>query len=391
LAAVFLITACNPKSEDTNQVNESQTAEDQEKEEIKEEEKQEEQEEQKEEDKDISKDEKEDSSETRIFVDSLGREVEIPKTIERIAPSGHMAQMIIYSLDPDILIGWGRLPGKAAQKYIDEKYLSLPEFGAFYGKKADLNVEALIEANPQLIVDLGQIKGENMKEDLDGLQEKTGVPVIFIEAELPILKQTYQMLGDLIGQQEKADKLGNYCVNIMEEAKENSSKIADEDKIRVYYGEGDNGLQTNPPQSIHAEVINLVGGINVADLPETSGAGLNEITIEQILNWQPEFIIFGPNSVYDSVAEDPLWSDISAIKDDNYYEVPMGPYNWMGRPPAVNRVLGIKWLGNLLYPEVFDYDMKEVTKEFYSLFYHYDLTDAEVDELLMNSTLKKAE
>lgn len=39
----------------------------------------------------------------------------------------------------------------------------------------------------------------------------------------------------------------------------------------------------------------------------------------------------------------------------------------------MNRVLGIWWLGNLLYPELYDYDMAQVAQEYYGLFWHYDL------------------
>lgn len=51
-------------------------------------------------------------------------------------------------------------------------------------------------------------------------------------------------------------------------------------------------------------------------------------------------------------------------------------------------MLAIKWLGNLLYPDVFDYDMTAETREFYSLFFHYELTEAEARALLENSTYR---
>ena len=80
---------------------------------------------------------------------------------------------------------------------------------------------------------------------------------------------------------------------------------------------------------------------------------------------------------------------MKAVQDKKVYEVPVGIYNWMGRPPSVNRVIGIKWLGNLLYPEVYNYDMIKETQEFYNLFYHVDLTEAQVKDLLKNSTFQQ--
>lgn len=60
----------------------------------------------------------------------------------------------------------------------------------------------------------------------------------------------------------------------------------------------------------------------------------------------------------------------------------------MSRPPAPNRIVGINWMGDVLYPEYFDNDIVAETKEFYDLFYRYELCDEEVEELLGNSTLK---
>jgi len=48
----------------------------------------------------------------------------------------------------------------------------------------------------------------------------------------------------------------------------------------------------------------------------------------------------------------------------------------MGGPPSIQRLLSMIWLGNLMYPDVFDYGIDDRVREFYSLFFKYDLTDA---------------
>ena len=69
-------------------------------------------------------------------------------------------------------------------------------------------------------------------------------------------------------------------------------------------------------------------------------------------------ILFAPGSVYATVGEDPAWQGVNAIKNGTYYEVPIGPYNWMGFPPSVQRMLGMMWMAKLLYPETADYDLQ---------------------------------
>lgn len=328
------------------------------------------------------------SGEKRKVTDSAGREVEIPKEIKRVAPSGALAQIVLFSISPDKIIGWSKTPSEATKKYMDEKYWNLPEFGQFYGKNVSLNIEALIKSKPDVIIDIGD-KKKTIKEDMDGVQKQTGIPTIFIEGTLENVDKAYETLGDILGEKETSKALGEYASKTVKEVKEKAASIPENKRVSVYYGVGENGLNTNAKGSIHADVIDIVGANNVAVLESISSkGGGSEISMEQLLKWNPDRIVFSPDANYDKVGTDKAWKDLKAIKDGKYYETPMGPYNWMGSPPSVNRLIGIKWLGNLLYPDVFNYDMIKETKEFYKLFYKYDLKDDEAKKLLSKSTFK---
>ncbi|MBP8961772.1 MAG: hypothetical protein KBG39_02395, partial [Opitutaceae bacterium] len=58
------------------------------------------------------------------------------------------------------------------------------------------------------------------------------------------------------------------------------------------------------------------------------------------------------------------------------------PFNWFDRPPSASRMLGIKWLLWVLYPDRAKYDMVAETREFYRLFYWYDMSEAEARQIL---------
>ncbi len=107
--------------------------------------------------------------------------------------------------------------------------------------------------------------------------------------------------------------------------------------------------------------------------------------MEQILLWNPDVIIFAPESIYGTVGADKTWQDVTAIANGDYYEVPFGPYNWMGFPPSVQRYLGMMWMAQLLYPEVAQYDLYSEVARYYELFYHCDLTEAQYNVLVANS------
>jgi iron complex transport system substrate-binding protein len=46
------------------------------------------------------------------------------------------------------------------------------------------------------------------------------------------------------------------------------------------------------------------------------------------------------------------------------------------------RLLGIKWLANILYPERVRLDIVKETQEFYRLFLHAELSDTQIRRVL---------
>ncbi|ENY93522.1 hypothetical protein HMPREF1093_03599 [Hungatella hathewayi 12489931] len=318
---------------------------------------------------------------TRIIMDSAGREVEIPSEITKIAPSGPLAQIVLYTVSPDKLAGLAADFSDEAKQYIDEKYWGLPKFGQFYGKNASLNMEALIAEAPDVIIDIGEAK-KTVKEDMDALQEQLNIPVIFVEATLPTMADAYEMLGDITGEKEQAGKLADYCRAEIGKADQNAAAIADADRKSVYFGLGDDGLHTNAKGSIHADVIDRIGAVNAADVEAVSSGGGSEVSFEQVLLWNPDLIIVDSQKLYDTLTADPMWQELDAVKNGKIFKIPTAPYSFMSSPPSVNRMIGIEWLGSLVYPEIYTSDIREEVKNFYQLFYHIDVTDEKLEAIL---------
>ena len=319
--------------------------------------------------------------ETRVFTDSVGREVTVPAQIDQVAVSGPMAQIVLFALCPDKLVGISNAWDESAAQYLDTEYYNLPLLGQLYGGKGELNLETLLESGAQVVIDVGEAKG-SIVEDLDALQEQTTIPFVHISATLATMDETYTMLGDLLGMPDEAKTLADYCRSTYDRA----LTIADSvEKANLLYVTGDAGLNVIAQGAYHAEVIDLLSNnLAVVDDPSSKGTG-NEVDMEQILNWNPDVILFAPDSIYDTVADDATWQGVTAIQNGAYYEVPMGPYNWMGFPPSVQRLLGMLWMAKVLYPEAADFDLYTEAAEYFKLFYHCDLTREQYDALVSNS------
>ncbi len=320
--------------------------------------------------------------ETRLFVDDVGREVIIKKDIQRIVVSGPLAQIAVFAIAPEKLVGLSSDWSKAAKELVGTEYIDLPTIGQLYGGKGEVNLEELAKMNPDLLIDLGEAK-KSVVEDLDSLQAQTGVPCVHIAATLPTFGQAYRRLGDLLNKPEEGDKLAAYCEGIYARTLDIVDKAGD--KAKAVYVVGTEGLGVLAKTSFHAEIIDLLTD-NVAVVEEVSSRGTgNPVDMEQLLLWNPDVLIFENGGAYDSLTEDATWQAMKAVENKKYIEVPYGPYNWMGSPPSVQRYLALIWLPKVLYPQVADYDLYEEVNQYFTLFYHKELPRETYDELTKNA------
>ena len=315
------------------------------------------------------------------FTDSVGRVVELPADITKIAISGPLAQIVLFALCPDKLVGVASKWDATAEQYLATEYYHLPELGQLYGGKGELNLETLLASGAQVVIDVGEPK-DSIVSDLDALQEQTGIPFVHITATASTMAEAYTKLGELLNMPEEAKTLSDYCAKVYARTLEIANSAQ---KVNLIYCLGDTGLNVIANGSYHAEILDLLANnVAVVEDPSSKGSG-NEVDMEQILLWNPDVILFAPGSIYSTVGSDPAWQQVNAIKNGTYYEVPMGPYNWMGFPPSVQRYLGMMWIGQLLYPDTAQYDLYTEVATYFKLFYHSELTQAQYDALVANS------
>lgn len=322
-----------------------------------------------------------------VITDMTQRNVKIPASIKKVYATSPIGTITLYTLAPDMLTGWNYKLTPEEKKYILKEYHDLPVLGGWFGKNNTGNMEDIIKAKPDIIINMGPIDNTNISNS-QRIQEQTGIPVVMIDEDIKKLPQAYRFLGKLLSREDEAEKFGKYCDNTLFEAENNIKLMKDMEKVRVYYAEGPKGLETDGKGSIHCQVFEIIGAENAAGIENAGADGRQKVSLEQLITWNPQVIIkgFDANSLgpdfYDAVFNDPSWQSINAVKDRRVYIIPQYPFNWFDRPYSANRLMGVKWLGNLLYPEFFKYDIEKEVREFYSMFYHYELNDSEIEELL---------
>lgn len=325
------------------------------------------------------------SGEKQAITDMAGREVTIPATIDKVYSTSAIGSVLLYTLAPGKLAGWTDALRDVEKKYIDEKYQNLPNLGRWKGSNPTGSIEELLYAAPDIIISVGDISPEYIA-DADDIQKQTGIPVIMVDGSLKNTAESYRFLGNLIGESQRAEELANYCDATLDEINANLKSVPAEEKVRVYYAEGMDGLETEISGTVNSEAFDLAGAQNVA-VPATADVRRMQVSIEQILSWDPELIIISTDgdrahTVYEKILNEGRWANLTAVKNGEVYEIPSEPYDWINRPPSVVRFIGVKWLSSLLYPDIINANIQEDIKEFYSLFFNYDMVDADIDALL---------
>lgn len=329
--------------------------------------------------------------ETYTYTDDYGREVELRKDISKIVASGPNAQMILVTLAPEMMVGLAEAPSMAIAEFFPDYYIDLPTLGQFYGKKMSLNLENLMNTDTEIIIDVGEIQ-EKGNEDMDNIQKQTGIATIYVKADLDTYPEAYRKLGKILGKEEEAEKLAQYCEDTIGMAEKIKGELSEDEVRNILFGVSSTGLNCNVEGSVQAAVIDFIGAKNAIQLDEEEVNGRdggNPVDFEMLYKIDPEMIIMAEDGPYDTVAEpDSAWSELDAIKDGRYYEIPCRPYSWMSAPPSVNQVLGARWLMAVAYPELYEGDIYNDVKEYYKLFWHYDLSDKECEKMLAHSVGK---
>ena len=329
--------------------------------------------------------ETQETGETREITDMAGRKVTVPaaEDIESVFSTGPVAAIFMYMVAPDKLLGWNYELNDVEKSIILEKYHDLPNFGMGDA----ISYEAVIAANPTIALNCGKIN-DAMVSDCDALSESLGIPVIAVDNELNNSAEAFRFMGELFGVEDHAEELAEYSEKIFTDIAA-LADIPEDEKVSVYFGNGEDSLETAPRGSQHAQILDAVNVTNVADLELGDGSRV-QISAEQLLAWDPDVIVVNGepkadksgSSAAEEILNNPDYASLKAVQDNKVYGTPNAPFSWVDRPAGPNRLIGMRWLSAVVYPEYIKCDVNEEIREFFNLFYHVDLSDEQLENVL---------
>ena len=296
--------------------------------------------------------------------DHAGREVVIEEEPQKLVSGYYISTSLLIALDLDEkLVG---IEAKANKRAIYSlaapELIELPNVGT--AKEFDLEGCAALE--PDLVI--LPIKLKSAVETLEGL----GIDVLLVNPEnQELLTGMIHMIAAATNTEDKAAALLGFTA-----AQETylAETLAGSETPSVYLAGNSSMLSTAGNAMYQSDMIRLAGGVNVA--AEIEDTYWVEISYEQLLTWNPDYIILASDATYtvDDVLADPNLADCAAVVSGHVYQMPSKAEAWDS--PVPSGILGALWLANVLHSEALtDADCAAKIDEYYETFYDFTYSE----------------
>lgn len=296
--------------------------------------------------------------------DQAGREVTIESEPQKLVSGYYISTSLLIALNlDDKLVG---IEAKANKRPIYN--LSAPELIDLpnVGTAKEFDLEGCIALEPDLVI--LPLKLKNTAESLENL----GIDVLYVNPEdQELLTEMMTLIGTATNTQEETKALMDF---VAKHETTLASTLANTDAPSVYLAGNSSMLSTAGSAMYQSNMITLAGGTNVAaDITDTYWV---EINYEQLLTWNPEYIILASDASYtvDDVLTDPNLAECSAVKNNKVYQMPSKAESWDS--PVPSGILGSVWLATILHEDLFNADdASAIIDEYYETFYDFKYSE----------------
>lgn len=210
------------------------------------------------------------------------------------------------------------------------------------GDSMTVNVEKIIELNPDLVIQYGSGSEESNKKIRDA-----GITLLSYEPEsIDEVISVIEKIGDITNSKIAATMV---TVDMMSKKEYIVNRVSKAEKVKVFYEVWDEPLMAAGPGSFLDELITLAGGDNVAKDAQSAYA---QFDVEQMIERNPDVYITAKdseNKTVESIKSRQGYDIINAIKNDRVYILEP---NIISRPgPRI--VDGLELIAKSIHPELF--------------------------------------
>ena len=297
--------------------------------------------------------------------DHAGREVVIESEPQKLVSGYYISTSLLIALDLDEkLVGIeAKADKRAIYKLAAPALIDLPSVGT----AKEFDMEGCVALEPDLV-----ILPMKLKDSVETL-EALGINVLLVNPEnQEQLNSMIHMIAAATNTEAKAAELLDFTAT---QETYLSETLAGATAPSVYLAGNSSMLSTAGNAMYQSDMIRLAGGVNVAAAIED--AYWVEIDYEQLLAWNPEYIILASDASYtvEDVMADPILADCAAVVNGHVYQMPGKAEAWDS--PVPSGILGALWLANVLHIDLMsDAECAARMDAFYETFYNFTYSES---------------
>jgi iron complex transport system substrate-binding protein len=321
----------------------------------------------------------------RTVVDMAGNPVRVPVKVNRIGCLEVLCYEKLFLLGASDRIEmmtmtnapWMRQTNPAVDAIT--KIASDPDIEELLRRRVDVVFHTLGYPNPKKIERLAQLGIPLV------VSQSVGKPPVdsmdaFVESRKRMLRLYASVLGPIY--ETRAEEWCAYLDRMVAYVLSRTKDIPAEQRIRLYHVRGPSVTRTHgrADQAPNTFWYGEIAGADMVVKRISDKYSVGEISIEELLKWNPQVIHVSRQYSAKLVTGDPRLQQIEAVQTGRVYELPEGVFYWDG---STEGVLLMLYIAKELYPERFtDLDIRHEIRSYYAKFYRYPLSDSELDLLL---------
>jgi len=199
------------------------------------------------------------------------------------------------------------------------------------------------------------------------------------------MKKSIRLTAEVLGTDYAKSQAEKFCNTLDSTISSISAKVAtlsEDEKVTVMAFRDNKNYRTGALDTMEDCWITICGGINKT-ASETNQIGNVTPTMEQIVEWNPEYMFFRTWGCSDEFISDPNNAIFQAVENGNVHDTISGLFYWDAC--TVETILQLKYVSHMFYPDLFaETDMRNELKTFYKEFYNYDMSATNISNLLAN-------
>lgn len=309
---------------------------------------------------------------TRTVVDMSGHSVEVPEKVNSYISLWVGSVTITMMLDHgEKMVGCSET---AASYPMFARACKNAEDITYFTNDA-ITLEGILETGAEVVFYRGKDNADLAEQLI-----KAGVAAIDVEFNTyDEMMDAIDIMADVLNTdfaRETASKYRTYANEMIEKAQTVGNTVQNKKSIIVI--RDTSNLRAYGANRFAGRWATLCGGDYA--LTEGDPNGYVNLTSEQLLEYDPEIIVFVIPGEAKKFIEDAKWSSLTAVKSGHVYENPSAIGTWSNHGSEC--VLQFGWAMETLYPELSDFELIKEVIDFYKEFYGMELTDAEVTAII---------